>query len=158
MMTRIRRCIKALAADSRGTSLVEFAAAAPVFALLVVGIGDISRGFSERLALQQAANRTIELAHLDTQDPTTDNYNYLVPEAATAAGVPQSQVSLVSWLECDGTRKAFDATCDEDEQIARYITLTINSHFRPAFSSIAYPGALPDGRVPIVAQASLRVQ
>lgn len=155
MMSRIRRFIRALAADSRGTSLVEFAAAAPVFALLVVGIGDISRGFSERLALQQAANRTLELAHLGTRDP---DYNFLIPEAATAAGVPQSQVSLVSWLECDGTRQPFDGTCNEDEEIARYITLRINSTFRPSFSSIGYPGALPDGRVPLVAQASLRVQ
>ena len=155
MMMRIRRWIRTLAADARGTSLVEFAAAAPVFALLVVGVGDISRGFSDRLALQQAANRTLELAHLGTRDP---NYNYLIPEAATAAGVPQSQVTLVSWLECDGTRKAFNDTCDDDEQIARYITLTINSSFRPAFTSIVYPGARPDGTVPLVAQASLRVQ
>ena len=155
MVTRIRRRIRALASDVRGTSLVEFAAAAPVFALLVVGIGDISRGFSERLALQQAANRTLELAHLGTRDP---NFDYLVPEAATAAGVPQSQVSLVSWLECNGTRKAFDATCADEEEIARYITLRINSTFRPSFGSIAYPGALPDGRVPLVAEASLRVQ
>ena len=155
MVMRIRRWIRALAADARGTSLVEFAAAAPVFALLVVGIGDVSRGFSDRLALQQAANRTIELAHLGTRDP---NYNYLVAEAASAAGVPASQVTLVSWLECDGTRKEFDDTCDDDEQIARYITLTINSSFRPAFTSIVYPGARPDGTVPLVAQASLRVQ
>jgi len=155
MVARILRYIKALAGDARGTSLVEFAAAAPVFALLVVGIGDISRGFSERLALQQAANRTLELAHLGTRDP---DYNYLIPEAATAAGVPQSQVGLDSWLECNGTRKAFDATCDEAEEMARYITLTINSTFRPAFSSIAYPDARPDGTVPLIAKASLRVQ
>ena len=155
MMMSIPRWIRTLATDARGTSLVEFAAAAPVFALMVVGIGDIARGFSDRLALQQAANRTIELAHLGTRDP---NYNYLIPEAATAAGVPQSQVTLVSWLECDGARKEFDETCDDDEQIARYITLTINSSFRPAFSSIVYPGARPDGTVPLVARASLRVQ
>lgn len=155
MATLIPRWIRALAADARGTSLVEFAAAAPVFALLVVGVGDISRGFSERLALQQAANRTLELAHLGTRDP---DYSYLIQEAAAAADVPESQVGLSQWLECDGTRKAFDATCDDDEQIARYITLTINSTFTPAFGSIAYPGALPDGRVPLVAEASLRVQ
>lgn len=155
MMTRIRRFMKTLAVDARGTSLVEFAATAPVFALLVVGIGDISRGFSDRLALQQAANRTLELAHLGTPDP---DYSYLIQEAATAAGVPETQVRLRQWLECDGTRKAFDGTCEENEQIARYITLTINSTFSPAFGSIGYPGALPDGRVPLVAEASLRVQ
>jgi len=157
MSNAIHRFIRRLSADQRGVSIVEFAATAPALALLVVGIGDLARGFSERYALQQAANRTLEMAQLGT---SRDDYSFLVAEAATAAGVTAANVTLTQWLECNGstTRLAWDAECSAGEQIARYVTLTINSSFRPAFSTVGYPGARADGTVPISASASLRVQ
>ncbi len=156
LTNRIRR----LALDERGTSLIEFAFAAPIFALLVVGVGDLARGFSEKYALQQAVNRTIELAHSGSNE---DNYDYLKVEAATAAaaaGATAPVVTLDQWLECNGTKtkRAWTDTCNEGEQIARYITLTVNSSFRPSFGNVGYPGAKADGTVPIVATTSLRVQ
>ena len=161
MRSTFRRSIARLSSDQRGTSLVEFAAAVPIFAMLVVGIGDLARGFSENHALQQAANRTIEMAHLGSRD---DDYEYLKTEAADAArdaGAINPTVTLRSWLECNGNKdqaKAWTDTCPAGEQIARYITLTINSTFRPAFGGIIYAGANSNGTVPITATASLRVQ
>lgn len=160
MLSRLRRCIAALRADQRGTSLVELAFAAPIFALMVVGLGDIARGYSEKYALQQAVNRTMELAHQGSPD---DDYDYLKTEAADAArqaGAPNPTVTLVSWLECDGstTKKAWTDTCADGQQIARYITLTINSSYRPSFGSTVYKAVRADGTVPISARASLRVQ
>jgi len=149
------KLFRRIGSNNRGTSILELAFVAPVLGMLLVGIADLGRGYSEQFALQQAANRTLELAHLGTRDV---NYDYLKPEAAAAAGVPETQVTLESWLECDGTRKTFSENCGPNEQIARYVTLTINSTFRPAFSSIVYPGARPDGTVPVSAKASLRVQ
>ncbi len=155
-MRNFMRTLRELRSDQRGTSILEFAFAVPIFAAAVVGIGDLGRGYSERFALQQAANRTLELAHLGSMK---SNYDFLKAEAATAAGVTVSNVVLESWLECDGgAKKAFDATCADEEQIARYLTLTINSTFEPSFGSVGYPNAQADGKVPISATASLRVQ
>jgi Flp pilus assembly protein TadG len=155
MMSILFRFFSRLAKQDRAIAAVELGIAAPVILLLFVGISDLSRGYSERFELQQAANRTLELAHLGT---TTGNYNFLAAEAATAAGVPQSSVTLESWLECDGTRSAnYTDTCGDGQQIARYITLTIRSRFQPTFG-MEFLGAEPDGTVPLTATASLRVQ
>jgi Flp pilus assembly protein TadG len=147
--------LRGLLGDERGATIIEFAAVAPVLAIFVVGISDVSRGYSERLTLQQAANRTLELAHLGS---TTQNYNFLIPEAAAAAGVPESSVELESWLECEGTRKLYTDVCADGEQIARYIKLSISKSFKPLFSSAGYSNVAADGSVPMKADASLRVQ
>ena len=161
MVSTFRRRINKLGLDQRGTSLVEFAFVVPFLALLVVGIGDLARGFSEKYALQQAANRTMEMAHLGSR---ADNYDYLKVEAAAAAadvGATGATVTLKSWLECNGNSNIelpWTGECPAGQQIARYLTLRINSTFRPAFGSIVYAGANADGSVPISASASLRVQ
>lgn len=147
--------------DQRGTSLVELAFAAPILAMLVMGIGDLARGFSEKYVLQQVANRTIEMAHLGS---TEDDYEYLKVEAAAAltdAGVTGATVTLKSWRECNGNKDnqlPWQGSCPNGEQTARYITLTIGSTFRPSFGSLTYAGANADGTVPISASVSLRVQ
>jgi Flp pilus assembly protein TadG len=150
-----------LVRDQRGTSIVELAFAVPIFAMLVVGIGDLARGFSEKYALQQIVNRTIEMAHLGSRQ---DDYEYLRVEAEAAvadARATGATVTLTTWRECNGNsanRLAWVGVCPNGEQIARYITLTISSTFRPAFGGIAYAGANANGTVPISASASLRVQ
>jgi Flp pilus assembly protein TadG len=161
MLNRFNSRIRHLSADERGTSILEFAIIAPVLGMLVVGIGDLGRGFSERHALQQAANRTIERAHLGTAQ---QNYTFLTTEAVAAAGAGSTAV-LDDWIECDGARNEdFNATCPVSTdpaapipQVARYIRLTINKTFTPTFTTVGYPNAV-NGRVPISANVTLRVQ
>ena len=147
--------LRRLLGDERALSVVEFAAIAPFLGLLVVGVADLGRGYAARFALQNAANRTIELAHQGTK---ADDYTYLKTEAATAAGVAVTAVTLDQWLECDsGTKKAFTENCDAGQQSARYIKLTIVKNFDPLFSSAGYPNTT-GGIVQLSANASLRVQ
>src|SRR5687767_3100721 len=94
---RFLRLARRLAGDARGSSLVEFALAAPVLGLVVVGIADYGRGFSQRFALETAAHRTLERAAVGT---TNTDYSFLRQEAATAAGVPIDDVTFDNWLEC----------------------------------------------------------
>ncbi len=158
MISSLRNHLRNFAGDQSGFSAVEFGFLAPVLLMFVVGIGDLGRGLSERHSLQQAANRTLELAHLGT---TQADYSHLIREAASAAGVPEANVTLQQWLECNGdstNRLAFSASCPSGQQIARYVTLTIRSSFMPMFSSAGYPEVLADGSVRITAEASLRVQ
>lgn len=147
--------IALLRVDARGATIVEFAIAAPILGLFVVGIGDLARGMSERVALQQATHRAVELAHLGRIGP---NYSFIVPEAATAAQVPQSDVSLEQWLECNGTKMPFTSTCEPGQRMARYIKLTVNKKFWPLFRAAFYTSLSADGSVPFSANASLRVQ
>jgi Flp pilus assembly protein TadG len=57
----IRR-LRALREDVRGSTIVELALVAPIFATFVVGMTDLSRGYSLKLQLEQAAQRSIERA------------------------------------------------------------------------------------------------
>lgn len=155
MLSSLRRWIIGLAKDERGVSVIELAICAPVLAILVLGVSDLGIGLSNRYFLQQAANRAIELGHLRSTDL---NYNHLVPEAAAAANVPESNVTLKQWLECNGTVSAFEGTCEPGQHVARFVKLTIRSSFAPLFGNAVYPSAQPDGTVAIYANATLRVQ
>ena len=146
--------------DERGVSLIEFAFVAPLLGLLTVGMADLGRGYTERFFLQQAVNRTIELAHLGTKD---DNYSFLSAEAVSAAQVPAENVTLEQWLECtdsSGNRvtKTFTGTCTTGQETARYVKLTVRKPFKPLFTTAGYPNVQSDGTVRLQADASLRVQ
>ena len=128
---RFVRLARRLGRDARGSSVVEFALAAPVLGLVVVGIADYGRGFSQRFALETAAHRTLERAAVGT---TNTDYSFLRQEAATAAGVPLADVTFDNWLECDGTRMPnYSDVCTDSQQVARYIQVTIYKNFSPSF-------------------------
>ncbi len=151
---------RSLLGDERGVSLIEFAFLAPFLGIMTVGVADIGRGYIERYRLQQAANRTIELAQQGTR---ANDYAFLKTEAAEAADVPATSVTLTQWLECvndNNTRenKAFAGTCNSNQQRARYVTIEIVKMFDPLFTTAGYPDVTTDGKVPLKARATLRVQ
>jgi len=99
-----------LAKDDCGAAIMELALVAPIIASLLIGMVDLSRAYSYKLKLEQAAQRAIE--KVQSYQTTTSTYGTLQSEAATAAGVPTSNVAIDYWLECDGTRAAnYDSTC-----------------------------------------------
>jgi Flp pilus assembly protein TadG len=156
-----------LDADERGVTLVEFGLFFPILALLLLGTIDLGRGLATKFGLEQAAQRTIELATLGSTTTRTD-YTFLKAEAATAAGVPVAQVTLDQWLECTPagggtpTRAAtFNSTCAAGQQSARYVKITIYKDYTPNFASIPYIGSIatnPNGTMRLTADAGVRVQ
>ncbi len=154
----VMRFLQQLRRDECGFSIIEFGAIAPFLGLLVVGMADLGRGYTERFALQSAVNRTLEFGHLGTRK---DDYTFLKTQAATAAGVPATQVTVEQWLECDnnGTKLAFTGTCTASSaQIARYVKLTVYKDFDPLFTSAGYPNVQTNGNVRLTVSQSLRVQ
>ena len=142
--------------DERGLGMIEFAAIAPILALFLVGIADLGLGYAHRFALQQAVNRTIEMAQLGATDLTFD---YLKVEAAAAAGVPLTNVDLEKWLQCNaGTKKSYLDGCASGDEVGRYVKLTVRSSFKPLFTSIAFPNKQADGTVLFSANTTLRIQ
>lgn len=157
-MARFRAAAAAIAGDSRGTSVLELALAAPVLMLLVIGIADLGRGLSASFALNQSLQRTLEKAVVSNR---RSDFAYLRTEAAAAAGVPQSNVTVDAWLECDGTKKAsFDDSCAAGQQVTRYVEITIDSSFVPSFSySYRWFGGVPQGgAIPLQSKAAVRIQ
>jgi Tfp pilus assembly protein PilW len=144
-----------LSRDQRGTSVIELAIAAPVLLIFLAGVTDLGRGFSERYRLQQAVNRTLEMA----QTGKDADYAFLKTEAVEAAGVPAENVVQEQWVECGGApaKKAWSEDCAGAES-ARFVKLTIIGSYMPLFGSMAYLNKQPDGTVKLTAHATLRVR
>ena len=122
-----------LARDERGTSLIEFGFMAPILAVLTMGIIDLSRGFAERFARQQAVARSLELVQarpaLAAATATDASYQFAVDEAKKAAGT-DATVTMSRWLECDGVEAAkVTDTCPEGQDTARYLRISISKNF-----------------------------
>jgi Flp pilus assembly pilin Flp len=150
LASRFRR----LRRDSSGVSMVEFGLLAPFLGLLVAGMIDLGQGLSERFTLQQAVNRGLEMLHSAAPeagaDESTIDYSFVRTEAAAAAGVPVGQVTMEQWLECDSVKQEdFDGSCDDEEEVARYIHLRIEKN---------YSGSLFLGEVEMAATGAVRVQ
>lgn len=70
-MTRLHR-IRLLAND-RGAAVIEMAMIAPVFALGVIGIVDVSNAYSRKLALEQGVQRAVEKIANTTENSTVES-------------------------------------------------------------------------------------
>lgn len=159
------RKLFALLRDDSGASIIEMALMMPVLATLLIGMVDISRGYSAKLQLEQAAQRSIEKAM--NGDKETDLFETLQDEAVAAAGVSASAVQIRYWLECGGvsqntspsTMKADyeDKVCGSGEAQARYVNVRIEKVFTPMFST-RFAGARTDGTYLLVGEAGIRVQ
>ena len=160
----MRRFLKNLVRDERGASVVELALAAPFMATLIIGMVDISRGYSAKVQLTQAAQRAIEKAMQG--EKTTDLYDTLQAEAASAAGVATSAVTVKYWLECNGVSKYqsaatmtadYDQVCSTGQTYARYVSVDITKTYTPMFST-KWAGANANGSYTLHGVAGIRVQ
>lgn len=146
-----------LAKDDRGASIIELALVAPVLASLLIGMVDMSRAYSYKLKLEQAAQRAIE--KVQAYQTTTSTYGTLQSEAAAAAGVPTSNVAIDYWLECNGVRAtSYDSVCTSGQTYARWVTVTVTGTFTPMFRSKYYPRANTDGTFTIQGKTGMRTQ
>lgn len=153
-----------LARDDRGTALIEMGLMLPILAALVIGMVDISRGYSAKLQLEQAAQRAIEKAM--NGDKETALFQTLKNEAMAAAGVDESAVTVRYWLECNGVSQnsspgTMDADygkkCDDNVPYSRYVNVRIQKSYMPMFNT-EWLGANADGSFTLIGETGIRVQ
>jgi len=146
-----------LARDDRGASIVELALVVPIMGSLLIGMVDLSRAYSHKLKLEQAAQRAIE--KVQQYQAASSTYGTLQTEAATAANVATSNVTIDFWLECNGTRATdYNSVCASGQTYARWVTVDVTGTFSPLFKSKHYPGANTDGTFTLHGVAGMRTQ
>jgi Flp pilus assembly protein TadG len=152
-----------LSRDESGASVIEMGLLLPVMATVVIGVADVSRAYSQKLILEQAAYRAIE--KVQQYYATESTYNTLKNEvvtAATAAGftdVTASNVTVDYWLECNGARQStYDMNCSSGQVQARWISVDVTHKFSPMFAWRRFPGANSDGSYTLHGRAGLRTQ
>ena len=142
--------------DTRGAAVIELALAAPILALMIIGMSDMARAYSTKLQLEQASQRSIEKV-MNGQANTTVAAA-LKTEAATTAGVPETQVTVDYWLECNGARAAsYESSCTTGQVQRRYMSVHINKTFTPIFK-IKFGAAKTNGYYTLHGKTSVRIQ
>lgn len=155
-MTRLLKRIRTLLTDRRGAAAIEVALIAPILATMVVGVVDLSRGYSTKLLLEQAAQRAIE--KVMNGQATTSTAAALKTEAASVADVPESAVTVDFWLECNGTRASdYNTVCPSGQNYARFMSVAITKVFTPMFAK-KWAGANDNGTYTIVGRTGVRIQ
>ena len=146
-----------LRSDSKGASVMETALVVPTLAVFVAGATDMAMGYAQKIRVQQAAARSIEMVTTSGYGSTA--FNALRAEAANAAGVSSSNVTVDSWLECNAVRKGpITDSCNSGEQIARFYSVIINGSYTPMFSFLIPRSRLTNGAIPLTGYSSVRVQ
>jgi Flp pilus assembly protein TadG len=96
-----------LLADTGGAAIIEMALIAPVLALGVIGIVDISNAYSRKLALEQGAQRAIEKIMNTTENATVES-------------------TLVNEVQCQVNGTNADGTCKTSTNQAITVTWRVD--------------------------------
>ena len=112
--------------ESAGTVTIELALLAPILAAMLIGLIDLSTAYSNKLRLEQVAQRTVEKVMQNSY--TAAQATTLKTEAEAAAG-DGATATVTHWLECDhvvqpGTA-AYAAGCPDGQQFSRYVQVEI---------------------------------
>jgi Flp pilus assembly protein TadG len=168
--------MRKLVGNERGAAIIELALVAPIFALMTIGIVDMSNAYSRKLALEQGAQRAIEKIQQTTQDNTVEDT--LKNEAVcqvdgtdssgnciTTTPITTDNVTVDFRLECtnaDGTvevKTGVDAAddCTVSQKQAQYVSVTVTDKYTPMFP-IHFSGIGADGTYHLSATAGMRTQ
>jgi Flp pilus assembly protein TadG len=170
-----------LRADERGAAIIELAIVAPVFALMAIGIVDMSNAFSRKLALEQGAHRAIEKIMQTTEDDTVEGT--LTSEAVCQVNgtnadgtcktspITTSNVTVTYRLECTAAGGAITAQTSTDSTAfdlftcasgttkeARYIQVDVTDKYTPMFPVHFISFNTGDGTYHLSASAGMRTQ
>ena len=162
------RTLNRIARDERGTSLIEMAMLAPFLATLTIGMVDISRGYSQKLFLEQAAQRSVERAMQGMQGDEIDgNFRGTAGRSGDDRWCgSENAVTVRYWLECNGVDQNtnpetmaadYDEVCPDGEYYSRHVSVRIEKKFTPLFAT-KWLGSNNDGTFDVAGEAGMRVQ
>lgn len=178
----------ALLSNERGAAIIELAIVAPILALGVIGIVDMSNAYSRKLALEQGAQRAIEKIMQTTQESTVESTlaseavcqvdgvnsdgtcktspittsNVTVTwrrECSTSAGALTTTAAGNSTPQTYTTSAAYDADpCSSGSKEADYIQVALTDKYTPMFSTHFGSYNSSDGAYDISATAGVRIK
>ena len=155
-----------LCREQRGAAIIELAFVAPVIALMTVGVVDLSNGFSSKLRLEQAAQRSIEkvmqTTGITSVEDTIANEAICQVNGTNANGtcktapITAANVTVTHRLECNGVLSA-NVDCAPGEVSSKWIQVTIWSEYTPLFP-VHFSGIDTNGKYRIQASAGMRTE
>jgi Flp pilus assembly protein TadG len=148
---------RALARDQRGAAVIELALAAPLMATLLIGLVDLSTAYSDKLRLEQVAQRTVEKVQQKSFKPADETT--LESEAQTEAG-SGATADVTYWLECNGVRQtgssAYANGCSSGQENSRYVQVDIQKTYTPIILA-RFAGSSTTGTFTLHGIAGIRI-
>ena len=151
---------------TRGAAIIELAFVAPVIALMTVGVVDLSNGFSSKLLLEQAAQRSIEkvmqTTGITSVEATIANEAICQVNGTNADGscktapITAANVTVTHRLECNGVLST-NVDCAPGEVSSKWIQVTIWSDYTPLFP-VHFSGIDAGDKYRIQASAGMRTE
>jgi Flp pilus assembly protein TadG len=177
MMRRLPR----LHADDRGAAVIELALVAPILALTVIGIVDMSNAYSRKLALEQGAQRSIEKVMQTTGTTTVENtikteavcqVNGMNTDGTCKTSpITASNVTVSYRLECTDSAGSVNTYSSDDSTVfnaytcgsgtvkeARYIQVALTDKYTPMFPVHFASFTTGDGTYHLSATAGMRTK
>jgi Flp pilus assembly protein TadG len=171
-----KRRMRRLLRDERGAAIIELAIIAPVFALMTIGVVDMSNAYSRKLALEQGAQRAIEMIQQTTQGETVDDT--IKAEAVCQVNgtnsngtcktspITTANVTVGYRLECTNANGSVDVKtgvdaaddCAPNQSQAQYVSVTVTDKYTPMFPIHFGSFNASDGTYHLSAQAGMRTQ
>jgi Flp pilus assembly protein TadG len=176
------RRLRNIVANEKGAAIIELALVAPVFALMAIGVVDMSNAFSRKLALEQGAQRAIEkimqTTELDTVDETLTREARCQVNGTNQDGtcketpIAESDVTVSRRRECVSASGAItnsktyttsddfdaDATLCGTDRETGYIQVALTDKYTPMFPIHFYSYNGGDGTYHLSATAGMRTQ
>lgn len=173
--------LKRLSCENRGAAVIEMALIAPVFALTVIGIVDMSNAYSRKLGAEQGAQRAIEKIMQTTETDTVEGtlkteavcqVNGLNTDGTCKTSpITASDVTVSYRLECKTSAGTIavvytttdpaihDATtCVSSQREQRYIEVKVEDKYTPMFPIRFASFTSADGTYHVSATAGMRTQ
>lgn len=146
-----------LLTNERGAAVIEMAMIAPVLALGVIGIVDVSNAYSRKLALEQGVQRAVEKIADTTENSTVESTlanevkcqvnGSTTSGSTTTCNTSSTQNITVTWrLDCttgttttststtsSSTYDTLVAACTSPSTKAGYVSVTVTDKYSPLF-------------------------
>lgn len=134
------RHIRLLVHDTCGAILIETAFAAPVLALIMLGVFDVSRLVARQMELQEVA---AEIAAASMARAPDDNSIIMLGRMAQASGdLEAEQVTLTRQIKCgvEDTLYDGDHECGEDIEKSTMISIGLRDAYVPMWTNFGVGG------------------
>ena len=177
----MRRHPSLLRADNSGAAVIELALVAPILALTVIGIVDMSNAYSRKLALEQGAQRSIEKVMQTTGTTTVENtikaeavcqVNGMNTDGTCKTSpITASNVTVSYRLECTDSAGSVSTYSSDDSAVfnaytcgsgtvkeARYIQVALTDKYTPMFPVHFASFSSGDGTYHLSATAGMRTK
>ena len=152
------RTLASLLRGERGAVAIELALAAPLLGMMLIGLIDLSTAYSNKLRLEQIAQRSIEKVQaMGFETSEEEALETEAADAAEAAGFDGAVADVTFWLECNGTAAATYTEACTVGPTARYVQLDIEHSFAPAIAH-RFTNSNADGTMTVRGVAGIRIQ